>query len=177
MNIADELYKEHSKRQTLKIVDWVGNDPLRFSDLIQAFLSDDAVLIQRSAWVISTCVERHPELAMPWLKKMIDRMRQPGLHPAVSRNVLHLLQTTEIPTRLLGIVVTYCFDVLVDPGRPIAVKAFAMTVLANAARRQPDLAHEIEESIRNIPNPSAGIKARARKTFAQLKKLDKIKEG
>jgi len=41
MNIRDALAAEHSKRQTMKIVRYVGDDPKRFKELLDGFLSDE----------------------------------------------------------------------------------------------------------------------------------------
>src|SRR5258707_833145 len=116
MIIADELLKEHSRRQTVRIAAWIGNDPGRFRELIKAFSSDDAILVQRSAWVLSHCADKYPALITPCFKTLIDRMREPGIHSAVPRNVLDIFGMVDVPTRLLGTVVTFCFDMLADPG-------------------------------------------------------------
>src|SRR6185369_845380 len=126
MIIADELLKEHSRRQTVRIAAWIGGDPKRFRELMKAFASDDAISVQRSAWVLNHCAENHPALLTPWFKTLIDRMREPGIHPAVPRNMLCIFEAVEIPLRFLGVVVTFCFDMLADPASPIAIKASAM---------------------------------------------------
>lgn len=37
-DLESEILKEHSKRQTMKIVLWVGGDETRFAQLMQQFL-------------------------------------------------------------------------------------------------------------------------------------------
>lgn len=38
MNLVEEILKEHSKKQKDKIVNYVGNNPDRFAQLVDVFL-------------------------------------------------------------------------------------------------------------------------------------------
>ena len=71
--------------------------------------------MQRAAWVLSVVAEKHYELAKPWLPQMIAKMQQPGVHVAVKRNVVRILQFLEIPEELHGDVMNVCFEMLADP--------------------------------------------------------------
>jgi len=118
------------------------------------------------------CADSDKELAPPYFNRMIDRMLQPGVHDAVKRNVLRILQDVEIPTRLAGKIATICFDLLGSAKEPIAVKVFAMTVLANIAQREPDLKREITILIeQQMPTGSAGFRSRGRKILKRLEQL------
>jgi hypothetical protein len=100
---------------------------------------------------------------------MIARMRQPGVHDSVRRNVVRIMQTIEIPPHLLGTVATVCFDYLSSQEQPIAVRCFSMTVLARIALKKPDLARELRLVIETqLPYVTAGFRARARKTLDML---------
>jgi hypothetical protein len=134
MNLESEILREHSRVQALRLARWVGSDRQRFRNLMTCFLRGDYRTTQRSAWIVGICAERHPELVGPYLGKMLGRMQEPGVHDAVRRNVIRLLQTAEIPRSLLGTVADICFRYLAAADTPIAVKAFSMTVLARARR-------------------------------------------
>jgi hypothetical protein len=107
---------------------------------------------------------------------MVKKMQEKGVHDAVPRNVLRILKDADIPRSQLGIVVTICFNYLLDVNIPIAIKANAMYILGNAAEKEPDLIHEIEETLFHIPNASAGIKVCAAKVLKQIH-LVKHKRG
>jgi hypothetical protein len=93
---------------------------------------------------------------------MIDRMLEPGIHDAVPRAVIRILQTVEIPPSLLGRVASVCFDQLSSAGAGVAVRVFAMTVLGRIAEGRPDLARELRMVIeQQLPFASAGFAARA----------------
>jgi hypothetical protein len=94
---------------------------------------------------------------------MIRRMQEPGVHVAVKRNVIRILQFINIPRELLGDVTTLCFDYLASPNEAIAVRTFSMTVLANIAQKEPDLRNELRLSIeQQLLHGSPGFRARAR---------------
>jgi len=170
MDLRETILQEHSKRQMQKIVRWVGNDPKRFSALVKLFLHGEYRVTQRAAWPISYCIEAHPELARPWLKKMLLKTKEPGVHDAVKRNVLRLLQEVNIPKSLQGLTAKISFDFLQDAREPIAVRVFSMSVLANIAPNEPGLKNELRLVVEDMmPLESAAIQARGRKILKQLK--------
>jgi hypothetical protein len=168
MDLEYEILKEHSKRQIARIGKWIGSDCNRFTALMELFLHGEYRVTQRSAWAISYCIEHHPELLEGWIPAMVKKMREEGVHDAVPRNVLRILKNADIPRSQLGIIVTVCFNYLLDASIPIAIKANAMYILGNAAEKEPGLIHEIEETLLHIPNASAGIKACAAKVLKQI---------
>jgi hypothetical protein len=174
MDLRTEILREHSKHQVIRIAAWIGSDRTRFKRLMELFLHGEYRVTQRSAWIVSQCADRHPLLITPWLKAMIDKTQEPGVHDAVKRNVVRILQFIDIPPSLLGKVVTICFDFLGSEDEPIAVRCFSMTVLVNAAQKEPDLKHELQAVIQTmLPFARPAIQARARMVLAQLSKGQK----
>jgi hypothetical protein len=45
-NLKEEILKEHSKKQTLKIAKWVGNNKKRLDELLNLFLFDQYRVVQ-----------------------------------------------------------------------------------------------------------------------------------
>lgn len=169
MKIEVEILKEHSKRQTMKITHWVGNNEKRFARLMTVFLTAEYRVVQRSSWIISLCGERYPRLIGPWVSQLVKRAGEKNVHDAVKRNVVRVFQFVEIPPSHQGKVVNLCFNFLQDVKAPIAVKAFSMTVLLNISQSQPDLKHELRLVIEQmLPYGSAGIHSRAKKVLTQL---------
>lgn len=169
MHLETEILKEHSKRNTVRLATWIGTDKARFGQLMNLFLKGEYCVTQRSAWIMSHCADNHPELILPYLDRMINRMLEPDVHVAVTRNVVRILQEVNVPKKLLGKVASVCFDLLEFQHQPIAVKCFSMTVLANIAEREPGLINEIRLLIeKQMPWGTPGFKARGRKTLARL---------
>ena len=172
MNLETEILREHSKHQSVRIANWVGSDKRRFRELMDLFLRGEYRVTQRAAWIVKHCADKHPELVYPYFDEMIDRMLQPGVHVAVKRNAIRILQDVDIPRQIAGKIATVCFEMLGSAKEPIAVKVFSMSVLANIARREPDLKREICILIeQQMPTGSAGFRSRGRKILKQLEKL------
>jgi hypothetical protein len=174
MELETEILREHSKRQVVRIAGWVGNDRRRFKQLMRLFLHGERIVTQRSAWIVSYCVQNHPHLANPWLKEMLKKMQEPGVHDAVKRNVTRLLECVEIPKSLLGKVVSICFENLNSVESPIAVKAFSMGVLFRASEQEPDLKHELMQVIEQMqPFVGPALQARGRQVLKRLERENK----
>ena len=169
MNLLAEVQREHSKAVCDRIVRYVGGRPDRFRELIAIFLAGPYRVTQRASWPISCCIEHHPELIQPHLSRLLTYLRRPGLHDAVKRNIVRLMQFIRIPSRLQGKAADVCFRFLQDTSEPTAVRCFSMTVLGNLAKEQPGLATELKIIIDDImPYATSGMAARARRTLKSL---------
>lgn len=170
MDVRKELEKGHSKALTDKIVRYIDSDQDRFNSLITIFLEGSHRVTQRAAWPMSYCVMNHPFLINPHYKTVLKSLAKPGIHDAVKRNIMRLLQFVEIPRQHQGSVIEHSFR-LMDPKEPIAVRVFAMTVLANLARQHPDLKKELKLIIEDqLPFASAAYLSRSKKILRQLEK-------
>lgn len=171
MDLKAEILKEHSKKQTDKIVKYVGKNGAKFKDLVSVFLAGPYRVTQRAAWPLSGCVEAHPSLVTPHLSTLIKQLDKAGIHDSVKRNTLRLLQFITIPKRLHGKVADICFKYLTDKKEPVAVQVFAMSALANIAQENPELKKELQLIIEDhLPFASAAYLSRARKVLKNLSK-------
>ncbi len=171
MNIAHALLKENSKAQRQKIVDYIGKNSALFAELVDIFLSEDYGLVQRAAEPLAMCARTNLQLIKPHLKRIIHNLMKPNLRDAVTRNTLRLLQEVEVPTSLQGDITQLCFNYLTDVKAAIAIKVFAMTVLAKITRQYPELKVELKLIIEDqLPYGSAGFVSRGRKIIKQLSK-------
>ncbi|WP_276133415.1 hypothetical protein [Polluticoccus soli] len=170
MDLRAEILKEHSRVQSEKIAKWIGNNPDRFKEFMHLFLNDEYRVVQRAAWVLSVVAEKHHELALPYLPAMVKKMSEPGVHVAVKRNVVRILQFIEIPEELHGDIMNACFDLLGDLKETIAVRVFAMTVLANLAKTYPDIKQELRTIIEDelSHEPSKAFIARSKQLLKNL---------
>jgi hypothetical protein len=163
MDIRQALVAEHSKRQTMDIVEYVGDDARRFAELMEIFFAGEYRLTQRAAWPMNYCAERHPELILPYLPRLLDCLKRKDMHDAVKRNVVRLLQYIEIPRRLAGKIYARCFDLVDEPDEPVAVRVFALTVAARIAKSEPDLMNELRLLVsKHLPHTTVAFQRRAR---------------
>ena len=96
MDIEKEILAVHSKEHVVKLVRWVGNDKMRFQQLMEYLLRGEGQLANKSAWIIGHSTELHPALVSPWLKAMIKLVQKRGVPGAVKRNVVRILQFVDI---------------------------------------------------------------------------------
>lgn len=171
MNLVDELGKRHSVATKNKIIRYVGTNPRRFDELMQIFLGDVYRLTQWAGWPMSDIVKKHPELIKPYLKPVLKAIDKPGMHVAVKRNVMRLLQFIDIPPSLRGIAFDKASKLFATKTEPIAVRVFAMSVMTQVAMEEPGLKNEVIMAIEEqLPYGSAAYKSRAARSLKALKK-------
>ena len=169
MDILQSLKKEHSKKQTDRIVNYVGGDKDRFAVLIGLFFKGEYRITQRAAWPLSYCVRAHPELIEPYFKPLLDHLQRKDIHVAVIRNTVRLLQDVTIPKKHQGRVMSTCFDFVQSPETPIAVKAFSLTILFHLAADYPDIRGELKLIIEEQwEHSTPAFRSRAKKILAKL---------
>jgi hypothetical protein len=169
MDILQSLQKEHSKKQTDRIVNYVGADKERFGVLIGLFFGGEYRITQRAAWPLSYCVRAHPSLIGPYFKQLLDNLERPDIPVAVVRNTVRLLQDVTIPTKFHGRVMSTCFDFIQSVETPIAVKAFSLTILSHLAADYPDIRGELKLIIEEQwEHSTAAFRSRAKKVLANI---------
>ena len=169
MDLEQEILKEQSKPQALKIAHYIANKQERFDALMQIFFHGSNLLTQRAAWILSHCVDHHPNLLKPYIPALIDNLEtDPPV--AVKRNTVRVLQNMEIPEEKMGILAEHCFHFVNSAQEAIAVKVFSMTILANIAKKFPELKQELILTIENqLPYGSAGFRSRGSKILKALR--------
>ncbi|MBS1511794.1 MAG: hypothetical protein JST86_13185 [Bacteroidetes bacterium] len=169
-NLRNEILKEHSKAQCIRIVDWVNASQEKFDALFHLFLTDEYRVVQRAAWPISYCVQAHPQFIHKHWNALLKNLQQPNLHNAVKRNSIRLMQDIYIPKKYQGTVMDICFRFLESPNEMVAIKAFSLTVLGNLAAQYPDIIPEVKLLIEDqLPNQTAAFKVRAKAFLKRFK--------
>lgn len=169
MDLLKAIEKEHSKTQCEKIVRYVGSDKERFAELMHIFLKGEYRTTQRAAWPMSICVQNHPALITPYFKQIVPLLQKPGLHGAVVRNIVRLLQYVDIPKRYHGQIMSCCFDFVADHETAPAIKAFSLTILENLSALYPEIKGELKLVIEERwPYETAAFHSRARKILKKL---------
>ncbi|CAN5658152.1 hypothetical protein BH11BAC3_BH11BAC3_45540 [soil metagenome] len=167
--LCEAILKEHSKAQRDIIVQWIGTDQKRFNQLLQLFLKDEYRVTQRASWALSYCIEAHPIFIKNKLGLLIDNLQKPGLHDAIKRNTIRILQHINIPEKHQGKVMDICFNYVQSPTEAVAIKAFSLTVLGNLAKLYPEILGEIKLVIEEqSPHETAAFKSRAKRLLKEV---------
>lgn len=169
MELRQQILQEHSKVNCNLIVQWVGNSQARFDELIHLFFNDEYIVVQRAAWPMSFCVIQHPSLINKHFGKLVKNLKKPGVHDAVKRNTVRLLQEVTIPEKYHGEIMDTCFTYISSPDEAAAVKAFSLTILENLSAIYPDIKPELKTIIEERWDyETAAFQSRARKILARF---------
>lgn len=169
MDLKREILKEHGRKQAHKIAEYCATSSSRFKSLVDTYLAGPYRITQRASWPLSICAEEHPELIKPHLKKLLDFMTKPGVHDAVKRNTMRLLQFVDVPKRNQAQVIDLCFDFLQQPKEAVAVRVFAMTALSRVIIDKPELQKELRIILEDhLPYGTAAFRSRASKLIKKL---------
>lgn len=175
VDLETALFKEHSKRLTETIIAYVNQDESRLDELVAMVNGGKPILAQRASWPLSYVAIRNPDWIGKHLPSLISLLDRTDLHQAVTRNIYRFLQEIDIPEELEGNVAESAIRHIREPGTPVAIKAFAITVLGNLCKKYPELAHEVRLLLEDQRhNESGAIQVRMR---CVLKELDKIRPG
>lgn len=164
MNIRDEILKEHSKKQALKIAAYACTSKKNFKELMKCFMSDEYRLAQRAAYSVSWATIQKPEMIEPYIKDLVSQMQRTDIHEAIPRNSLRILEQIHIPEKYHGEVMNACFGFVEDPSTPIAIKASSLTTLFNLSHQYPEIRQELKLIIEeNWDHETAAFRARGKK--------------
>lgn len=169
--LTDLLEAEHSKAQTLRIVEWIGGDAERLAALMEIFMGDEYRLTQRSAWAVQYVCKKYPYLLAPWQQEMIVYLRKPGIHDAVKRNILSVFEKTSVPAEWHGELADICFGFLASPNEAVAIRCLSMSVLADICEEIPELTPELRLLLEtHYEHGTAALKSRTRSVLTRLAK-------
>ncbi len=173
MDIRGALQSEHSKAVTMRIVEYVGDDPIRFGAVAEIVMGDDPLLSQRGAWVISHCAAHSQAAVLPSLLKLLEYVRDASdLHDAIKRNTMKAAAIMEIPDSFAGLAADLAFSLLRSSAEPIAVKVYSMEVLFRLGIREPSLAEELRLCLAQpiAGNETPAFRAKVRSISKELDK-------
>lgn len=166
--LKDYLLEEHSKKQCLRIVAFIGTDKRKFAALIRLLLQGNYRVVQRAAWPLTVLAEEKPTWFKPYIKLLLPLLSDTGVHNAVRRNIARIIQFIEVPVNYHGRLMDDCFRLIASPDEPVAIKAFCLTILDNLSTTYPEIVPELVSVIdERWPHETAAFKSRGRKIKAR----------
>ena len=165
--MASRLRKEHSKKNTLEIVKYIGSNKKRFSEFWNLLLHGETIVKQRGGWVLYHHLDGHSGVSIPFQDEAIKHLST-EIHQAVQRPLLKmqlLCPMVEDP----GLLVDKCFHFLNDPKITTAVKMFSMRIIYKVGKKEPDLLPELVLSLKsNLDHATPGFKNAALKILTKI---------
>jgi hypothetical protein len=148
----------------------VLSDEQVFKDIYSLISSDEPRIAWRSCWIIDNADEKDPELLVPFIPDIVERLIATK-NGSLKRHFTRILCRHEIPEELLGQVINRCFDLL-SPSEAVAVRVFAMQLLFNISQREPGLKKELAAVLESLTEEggTAGFMNRAGKLIKALRR-------
>ena len=126
---------------------------------------------QTARWVLDDVLRKNPESLKPYFKRMLIMLDKPGCPPGIKRNVMRLFSLAGLPSSVKGQAFDKASKLFAEHSEPIAVKVFAMTVMANVALEEPELKSEVIIAIeQQLPYGSPAFRSRGFKLLRVLKR-------
>jgi hypothetical protein len=176
MDIEKALLKEHSRKTSLKIADYVAKNTSELKVLVELFIRGPYRMTQRASWPLSMIGEEHREMIIPYLSRLIAFASTPGVHDAAKRNVMRILQFAGVPKRLRGKALDLAFTFFQDKKEPIAVRVFSMSVIEQLTRSEDELRRELQIMIEDeMPYAGPGFRSRGSKILKVMLREQKEK--
>lgn len=174
IDISEMLERMMSSKE----VDWlatsIAENTAIFRKLTQYSFSSDKKLAFHSSWILSKACEKNPDLInKSFLSSIVQGIK--GIdNESVRRSFLKIITLTDlkkIDSKDKGLLADFCFSALHSGISSIAVKAYSMEILLNLTEEYPELAAELEVSVRSLmeDESSAGILSRGRMILRKLR--------
>ena len=164
MDLNYMLSTDRSKAAKDRMVSYIKDDPEKFAELFDLFRNGKGLVAQRASWAVSYCAEQYPELIYPYCQEMVDYLQVPGIHDSIKRNILRTFQDINIPVTLEESLLELCFDYVINRREAVAIRVFAMQVLANLSERYPEIRNELKVIIEDeLPYAKPAFVSRGRK--------------
>jgi len=169
LNLKEEILKYYSKYDTVRIARHIDKDEDLFRELIDMYFdAGQQELAKKAAWILRHCVDQHPYLIRPYIKKIVKYLAWEGHHDAIKRNGLAVLESITLPKNVYGSLTQLCFEFITSGKEPVAIKAYSIGILDKIGDEIPEIRHELKLILQElIPYESAGFKARAKRILAK----------
>jgi hypothetical protein len=173
--LGEELRKLIGMRQGRAhadtLVELISAHPEWHDELMGIYLSDDEPFSRKLAWAIDIFSEKHPGLIIPYNEIMAEKVAHFS-HDGMKRHTLHMLSRIPLPEERLGVLVSACFNWLLEPGIAPAIKVYSMEILFRVALNEPEISKELRDCIEiRLEEESPGFRNRGMKILRRLSRL------
>ncbi len=177
MDFSKALEKDTSKQTIVKIVNYVGTDDARFSELFEIAINSEKKLSNHAIWAVNYCVEYNPDFIKDRISELLSKIQETN-EDAVKRNILRMLHFVQIPEHLQGTLYTEAMKLLLSAKESVAIRVFSMQLLFDIARGIPELEIELLSILKDFgPEQKAGIRSRARRLIKNLEEINRPPKG
>ncbi len=168
----EDLFFDSSRRTIDIAVNTIDDNPDVFKKILDFALEDKGKFAQRAARAIQMTSVKHPRLATPHLKDIINGMsgfKTGGLKRSMAKMISEI--EWDFDEETLGILAETCFKWVNDTNEEIAIKIYSQDILYRITNIYPELKNELIHTLdTQMPRSSVAIKSRSRKMIKKLRK-------
>ena len=175
---SEQLRKILSVRATSRFGERIGRLIAReglLAETIDLGTDPDPRIAFRASYALEYAFAADPKRMDPHLSAFVDRYAEVSCHGAQRHfsKILALLlrrKSLRLDARRLDRTIEVTFDRMIDRSVPVAVKVWAMEILARLADKRPWIGEQLGDTIRHLMdcNGSPGLCSRGRKICRRL---------
>jgi hypothetical protein len=160
----NNLFNENSKEY---LVQYLIQNPKEIENLLMV-MDEEERPAWRAAWVLDHLNQNAPDLLKPYLATICSRLKNTTFN-GVRRSLLKILISTPTEINEDGELLDLCFQWVVSPAIPIAIRAHSMQFISDLLPAYPELKNEFQVSLQSVINDeSKGVRGKARKILSSL---------
>ncbi|MFN3343957.1 MAG: hypothetical protein ACK40M_14770 [Flavobacteriales bacterium] len=153
-----------NKSASLKLCKWALKDRSHFDELVREVLKNEHPRSGVASWALSEAARQKPEWILKHTGKLLQLLKEKNPHHTLCRNVFRIYEAVLVTEKHQSLAFDLAINVVADPKRSIAERAFAMIMGQKITEVHPDLKRELEMVVEPLlENGSAGLKVRARR--------------
>lgn len=144
----------------------------KLPDLLELAFSDDIRLSNRAMWIVCHCNDISPEAIKPFYEKLIEFLKRDNIHTGAIRSVIRIFTLQDAPENYQSFLLDKSYSYITNYKMPIAVRAFAISVIYKLSLKYPELLNELKSTLLalDFANESAGMRSRIKNTLKDIEK-------
>ncbi|WP_444820521.1 hypothetical protein [Thermophagus sp. OGC60D27] len=164
----DHLFEEVNKQE---IILFLSKHPEEIPKLIKTINHSPEKRAWRTAWIIDLLYRDEPALVTPYLADLRTILKATPFN-GVRRSLLKIINSQKAISIEDGELLDKCFQWIISPAVPTAVRAHAMQYAINLLPSYPELKNELQLCLQTaLHDEKKGIKAKARNLLKQISRM------
>jgi len=164
MSVRDILAIDSSRKIADIATAEILEQPQEMKETVQIILEDSYPLSMRAARILYLVQPINENILEPYMSDLIERL--PHLNVEGSRRGILRVLTEMLDERHekhFGLLMNYCFEILLNPAEKIAIRALSAEILYLISKYQPDIRQELRFTLEELTEyETAALLAKAR---------------
>jgi len=163
------LLAEMSRRNTDFVKEIVLSNPGMFDALFKLAILNEEPVSRRAMWVVDVASESEPDILLLHLNDLIAALKS-FQHDGLKRHTLRMLSRYDLTIEQFLPILDLCFHFMRSGKESVAVRYQAMHLLYKMSEKEPDLKHEMVNTIDlQMQEGSPGLRNQCLKLLKKLK--------